>query len=116
MADRRNTTDASRLNFPLQLVIVIAGTAITVYAAQAQIRSDVRDLLTTIRLTSDVQKAQAEAQQERFSALKTAIDTQASTMQSAIASIQRRQEMQQIQIAELKDAITKLSSTQAGRK
>ncbi len=112
MADRRLAPEASKLTFTWQVVIFIVTTALTAYASQLQIRSDVRDILTTMRYAEKVDESQAKLQDERMSALKSSIDLQASTMKDAIAAIQRRQEMQQIQIAELKDAITKLSQGQ----
>jgi len=67
MAERRST-DASKLSFPLQLVILIVGTVLAGYASnyagqssirsdQAQIRSDVRDILTRLELGRDTSKA-----------------------------------------------------------
>jgi chaperonin cofactor prefoldin len=116
--DRR--TDASKLSFPLQMVIFIVGTAVAVYTSQASIRtdqasirSDVRDIITRLELGRDTAKAQAAAQDERLNALRASIDTTATTMKGSIDAIQRRQEMQQIQISELKEAILKLSQ---GRK
>lgn len=127
----RRSTDASKLSFPLQLVILIVGTVGAAYATsyagqssnreaqvrirddQAQIRSDVRDILTRMDLTRDTQKAQSQAQEERINSLKVSIDATAVSMKGSIDAISRRQEMQQIQIGELKDAITKLSQ---GRK
>ena len=130
MAERR-TTDASKLSFPLQLVVLIVGSVVAGLTAQyagqsssreaqgkiredqAQIRSDVRDILTRMDLTRDTQKAQSQAQEERINSLKVSIDATAVSMKGSIDAISRRQEMQQIQIGELKDAITKLSQ---GRK
>lgn len=113
MADRR--TDASKLTFPWQLVIVIVSTSLTAYASQWQLRSDVRDIVTRLELGGKIEEAQTKLQDERFAALKAAIDSQAASMKDSIAAIQRRQEMQQIQISQLSEAITKLS-TQQGRK
>jgi len=112
MAERRSN-DASKLSFPLQLVIMIVGTVIAVYASQASVRSDIRDILTRMDLGRDTQKAQAQAQEERINSLKVSIDATAISMKGSIEAISRRQELQQIQIGELKDAITKLSQ---GRK
>jgi len=112
MAERRNN-DASKLSFPLQLVIMIIGTVIAVYASQASVRSDIRDILTRLELGRDTTKAQADSQQEKMNSLRVSIETTATTMKGSIDAITRRQEMQQIQIGELKDAITKLSQ---GRK
>ena len=39
MSERR-TTDASRLTFPIQLVVLIVATAVTIYTSQAGLRSD----------------------------------------------------------------------------
>jgi hypothetical protein len=105
--------DASRLSFPLQLVISIVAIVLTIYTSQTAIRSDVRDILTRMELGRDAMKLQSEKQDERTNALKISIDTTATTMKAAIDAISRRQEMQQIQISELKDAINKLST---GRK
>jgi putative N-acetylmannosamine-6-phosphate epimerase len=116
MADRR-TYDVTRLSFPLQLVLFVAATVVSVYATnsatQSQLKSDVRDIVTRLELGRDVQKAQSQALDERFNALKASIDTTATTMKGSIDAITRRQEMQQIQIGELKAAIEKLSQ---GRK
>lgn len=112
MAARRST-DASKLSFPLQLVITIIGVVLAVYASQASVRSDIRDILTRLELGRDTTKAQAAAQEERMNGLKASIDSTSATMKGSIDAITRRQEMQQIQIGELKDAITKLGQ---GRK
>ena len=109
------STDAGNLKFSWQIVTVVVSTALTAYAAQWQIRSDVRDILTRIQLGAQVSDAQSKLQDERFSALKSSIESQSAAMKESIAAIQRRQEMQQIQISQLSEAITKLSAQQ-GRK
>jgi len=114
MADRRNT-DITKLTFTWQVVIVIVSTTITAYASQWQIRSDVRDILTRIELGAKVEDAQSKLQTNDLAALKSSIEAQSAAMKESIAAIQRRQEMQQIQISQLSEAITKLS-TQQGRK
>jgi hypothetical protein len=106
VVDRRNN-DASKLNFPLQLVITIIGVVIAVYASQASVRSDIRDILTRMDLGRDTQKAQSQAQEERINSLRISMDATAISMKGSIDAISRRQEMQQIQIGELKDAINK---------
>jgi hypothetical protein len=125
MAERRST-DASKLSFPLQLVILIVSCVIAGVTAQyagqsaaresqgkiredqAQIRSDVRDILTRMDLTRDTQKAQSQAQEERINSLKVSIDAAQLSMKGSIDALSRRQEMQQIQIGELAAAIAKL--------
>jgi len=113
MAGRRGV-DATKLTFTWQLVIFIVTTALTAYASQWQIRSDVRDILTRIQLGGEINAERAKAQDQRFAALESAIQTQASAAKESNAAIQRRQEMQQIQISQLSEAIAKL--TTQGRK
>lgn len=124
MADRR--TDAQRISFPLQLVILIVTSVVSVvssnYASKASLRddqakqaSDVRDILTRLQLGAQIADAQAKANEERFSALKGSLDAQAKVMNESIAAVQRRQEMQQIQISQLSEAFAKFSAQQ-GRK
>lgn len=116
MADRRAGPDASKLTFTWQVVIFIVTTALTAYASQWQIRSDVRDILTQMRYSEKVGDAQMKLQDERMAAIKMSIDLQAKTVNDSIAAIQRRQELQQLQIAEMKDVITKLSVSAGGKK
>jgi hypothetical protein len=106
----RRSQDASKLSFPLQVVITIIGVVLAVYASQASVRSDIRDILTRLELGRDTAKAQSSAQEEKINTLKVSIDATAVSMKGSIDAISRRQEMQQIQIGELKDAITKLST------
>lgn len=126
MADRR-ATDVSKLSFPLQIVVLIVATMASVFASnyatraanssdQAQTRSDVRDILTRLQLGAQIAEAQAKANEERFNALKAAMETQAKTTNDAMAAVQRRQEMQQIQISQLNEAFAKFSAQQQGRR
>ncbi len=112
MAERR-TTDASKLSFPLQLVIIIVGTAIAGYTSQSSMRSDLRDIQTRLELGRDITKAQSTAQDEKLSALKASVDSTSVTMKSAIEAVAKKQELQALQITELSEKLTKLS---AGRK
>ena len=119
MSERR-TTDASRLTFPIQLVVLIVATAVTIYTSQAGLRSDqaatrsdLRDIQTRLELGRDIAKAQSAAQEERLVSLKASIDSTSATMKAAIEAVSKKQELQALQIAELSDKITKLS---AGRK
>lgn len=125
MADRRNT-DASKLSFPLQLVILIVATMSGAYASnyaskasdrddRAQTRSDVRDILTRLQLGTQIQEAQSKANEERLNALKAAMDAQSKAVNESLAAFQRRQEMQQLQISQLSEAFAKFSAQQ-GRK
>jgi hypothetical protein len=109
----RRSTDASKLTFPLQLVVLIVATAITIYTTTAGIRSDLRDIGTRLELSRDIAKAQSVTADERLQALKASIDAQALTMKAAIEAVSKKQELQALQIAELSEKISRLS---AGRK
>jgi hypothetical protein len=113
MADRRGT-DASRLSFPLQLVLqlgaLVVAMVVTIYTAQGSMRSDLRDIQTRLELGRDIAKAQTAAQDVQLTALKASVDSTSATMKAAIESVSKKQELQALQIAELSDKITKLSA------
>ena len=110
MARPGRTTDVSKITFTWQVVIVIVSTALTAYASQWQMRSDVRDILTRMELGARIEESQSKLYANDLAALKSSIEAQSSAMKASIDAIQRRQEMQQIQISQLSDAIAKLSS------
>jgi hypothetical protein len=109
-------TDASRLSFPLQLVIVIVTGVLSAASgswatqrgndkAQAQLQSDVRDILT--RMEAERRMSEANAKLVEANTLNTV---------KAIESISKRQELQQLQIAEISKEIVLLrSQTQTRR-
>jgi hypothetical protein len=112
LADRR--TDASKLTFPLQLVILIVSVAVSAYVSSAagkwEVKSDIRNIDTRLQLGAEIAKAQAQAQEERFNALKASIDSTAKVQNDSMAAMSRRQEMQQIQIGELKAVTSELKA------
>jgi hypothetical protein len=114
MAADRRSFNAANISFPLQIVIGIVATAITIYTSLGGIRSDLRDIQTRLELGRDIAKAQSTAQDERMAAVKASIDSTSATMKAAIEAVSKKQEFQALQIAELSDKITKLSAT--GRK
>lgn len=87
--------DASRLSFPLQLVILLVTTVLSVagsqWATTYNLRSDVRDILTR-------QESQAKLDEER-----------AGNVRDAIGELKRQQAMQAFEIQEIK-----LSLAQSG--
>lgn len=97
---RRRDTDATRLTFPLQLVILIATSsataAVSIWGSQSGLRSDVRDIRTRMELQVEVDRTQAKLEEERAAALK-----------EAIAAMQRRQELQQYELQSLKESLLK---------
>lgn len=95
MTPARDIGDASKLNFPLQLVVLIVSTAGVIYASQYGLRSDVRDIRTRMELQVELDAAQAKLQEER-----------ANAMREAVADMRRRQELQQFEIQGLSRTIT----------
>lgn len=94
-------TDASKLSFPLQLVIAIVVGCVTIVSgqmlldrgrgdAQAQIQSDVRDILTRMEYEAKLKAATDKALDSRFAALEAKID--AAGLRNAAMSMS--QEMQ----------------------
>lgn len=98
VADSRH--DASKLSFPLQLVIAILGVTGAIWASQYSLRSDVRDIRTRIELQESIDGAQIKLQEERAQQLR--LDVQ---------DMKRRQELQQFEIQSLKEMVLKLGST-----
>src|SRR6185436_14392453 len=116
MADRRST-DATKISFPLQLVILIASMVATSVATrystqggnekvQNEIRSDIRDVLTRLQGAHDVAEVQSKLQEERLSGLRVSIDAQATAMKAAIEAVSKKQELQALQINELSQKLT----------
>ena len=100
MSPRRQvegSTDASKLSFPLQLVIVILSATGAIWATQYGLRSDVRDIRTRMELQAQVDAERMKVQEER-----------AAQMKSTIESMQRRQELQGYELQALKESILKL--------
>lgn len=123
MVERRST-DASKLSFPLQLVIlivtIVATSVATRYATQSgndkvqqEIRSDIRNIGTQLQGAHDVAEVQSKLQEERLAGLRASIDSQAMTMRTAIEAVSKKQELQALQIAELSQ---KFSTFSSGRK
>ena len=80
------STDASKLSFPLQLVIAIVVGCVTIVGgqalidrgrgdAQAQIQSDVRDILTRMEYEAKLKGMSDKALDERFDALEAKIES-----------------------------------------
>jgi uncharacterized protein HemX len=116
----RRWTDASKLSFPLQLVITIVGVALAaavgvwstqsqlersqselsarIEKTQLQLASDVRNILTQMEADKRVADANAKLSESNLGQMKTAID-----------AMTRRTELQQMQIAELQKSIALLT-------
>lgn len=74
----RRSTDASKLTFPLQMVIVIVGgilaTVGAFWVATSSLRSDVRDILTRMELQTQTESERLKLQDERISDFRNALE------------------------------------------
>lgn len=92
--EAEKTTDASKLSFPLQLVIVIASALGAVWASQYGLRSDVRDILTRMDAASKISEIQTKVQEERVAAINADIN-----------EMKRRLELVQLQYQQLRETM-----------
>lgn len=95
------STDVSRLSFPIQMVIAIVASALTVgggiWATNAGLRSDVRDILTRMESEQRIRAIETRAQEDR-----------ANSMNDSINEMKRRMELIQLQYNQLReDMLTK---------
>ena len=88
----RLSTDASKLSFPLQLVIGIVSGTLMLYLALSGLRSDVRDISTRM-------EAREKLQDERSSTIKADLDF-----------LKGRDTLRDLQIQELKEQLTLLKA------
>lgn len=99
------TLDASKLSFPLQLVVLIVSVFIGAvsggYTSDKTrsseidgLRSDVRNILTQMQAKKDIDTLQQELQNDRSTALRVALE-----------ATQKQLALQQLQIQELKEMI-----------
>lgn len=90
--------DLSRIVFSPSIVITIIATILSIVAGQQAstwgMRSDIRDMRTSMTLQADVDKGSQRLQEERATTLKNAVD-----------AIGRKQELQQLQFQELRDEV-----------
>lgn len=96
-------TDASRLTFPLQLVIMVAVTvlscAATLWLGLSGLKSDVRDIRTRMEMATEISTRDAKLLEERLNAVRETVTT-----------LTREQRMQQLEVAQLKESILKMDS------
>lgn len=97
----RRETDVSKLSFPLQLVVLLISTALTVYGTQAGLRSDIRDISTRMDLaataTEQVRKAEQQTAQLRDAEMRGKVD-----------EIDRRLKLLELQIQAVQQELIKL--------
>jgi hypothetical protein len=84
--------DATKLTFPLQLVLVIVVGVLAGWGAAYSLKSDVRDILTRIEYQNKLQ------------------DQRMTSFGDTINDMKRRQELQQYEIAEMQKTLLRLES------
>jgi hypothetical protein len=92
--------DVDKMRFaPRVVVALVAGgisIAVGIYASTYGLRSDVRDILTTMESQRQLEDVNQKLTDERSESLRKSID-----------AIDRRQQLQQIEIQELKEMVLK---------
>lgn len=105
----RRWTDASKLSFPLQLVIMIAGAIVTITLAvtgafwltTSTLRSDVRDILTRMEMSSRLDQEKSDSQKIRDAALHEQINS----LGTQISAGERRQELLRLEFQQLREQV-----------
>jgi hypothetical protein len=116
MSSRASGPNASKLSFPLQLVIVIVTGFLAAAGgiwtnqrnndkAMAQLQSDVRDVLT--RMEADRRLAEINAK---------LLEANNTSNAKALDAMSKRQELQQLQIAEIKEQLVLLRNPSQQRR
>ncbi len=87
-------TDASKLTFPLQLVIQIAALLGAFWMVTSSLRSDVRDILTRMEMQSrtDAEKA-------------SVLHDQITSLAGQISAAERRQELLRLEFQQLREQV-----------
>ncbi len=97
----RRATDASKLTFPLQMVIVIVGGFLSItgafWVSTSQIRSDVRDMATQQHDEQRIRDVERKLADERYE-----------TMRKAISDLTASQRLEEIRNQEMRIAIAAL--------
>ncbi len=101
----RRTTDANKLSFSLQLVVGIVSAVIAIFGsfwvATSSLRSDVRDILTRIEMSSRLDLEKSDAQKMRDAALHEQINA----LGAQISAAERRQELLRLEFQQLREQV-----------
>lgn len=103
--ENRRSTDASKLTFPLQLVIIIFGgvfaTTGAFWVSTSAMRSDVRDILTRMEMSSRLDSEKSKAQEVR----DTTLHEQINALGAQISAGERRQELLRLEFQQLREQV-----------
>jgi hypothetical protein len=102
-ARSEKVSDASKLSFPLQLVILIIGAFGAMWASTYGMRSDIRDVLTRMEMQARIDVADAKAREAQAAAIEKTIEG----LKESITAMQRQQAVHNYEITALKEAIIK---------
>lgn len=102
------STDATRLTFPLQLVVIIVSAALSagsaMWAVSYGMRSDVRDILTRLDAQREIDSEKSKLLDERFNNLR---DT--------VQDMKRRVELQQYEVQRLNETIARIDRARSNK-
>lgn len=100
MSTRRQSTDASKLSFPLQVVILIVTVAGSVWASTYNLKSDVRDILTRMEYQQKLNEAQNANSNAKIADVRLQqekLDTLVKDLQKQVADLKERIMTNQLQ-------------------
>lgn len=102
------STDATRLKFPLELVIIIVSAALSaaggMWAVSYGLRSDVRDILTRMQAQEQIESEKAKLLDERFQ-----------TLRETVQDMKRRVELQQYEVQRLNETIARIDRARSNK-
>ena len=90
-----STVDASKLSFPLQVVIIILSAFAAMWASTYGLRSDVRDILTRMEMQAKLDERDTRILQERYDAIK-----------EDVAALTREDRMRQFELKAIETRLT----------
>lgn len=114
----RTPVDMTKLVATPKIIVGIVATILTVFggvwAVTSDLRSDVRDILTRMESEQRVTDANAKLLEVNNATINRALDANAREMKDSIAAVTKRQELLQLQYAQLSEQMTRLTA-QRGR-
>jgi hypothetical protein len=107
--ERSRWTDASKLSFPVQMVVSLLIASLSASVTVWSLKSDIRDITTNMAAERRISEMAAKLQEANYQAMKAAIESNAKATADVLGTMTRRQEMQQIQIGEMQKQLLMLT-------
>ena len=101
----RRSTDASRLTFPIQMVLLIAASAVSATASVWAMNTTQRDQMGTLSTSMSVIIAKMDAQKQLEEEKARLQDERLGSMREALNDMKRRVELQQYEVQRLNETI-----------